>query len=141
VCCRPSGQFIVAGVLQCIEMCCNMLQTVRPSHCCRCVAVSLHYIAGCCRLLQYDAVCCSVLHTKRPSHCRRRVAVCCSVLQYAAVCCRPCGPVIVAGEVRRSVARTEVYHTCFTYKYIYIYSYLYIYIHVYDIYICKHTKI
>jgi len=67
-------------VLQCIAVCCSVLQV-----CCsvlQYVVVSCSVIAVCCSVccsvLQCVAVCCSVL---------QRVAACCSVLQYVAVCC------------------------------------------------------
>jgi len=52
-------------VLQCVEVCCSVLQ---------CVAVLLQCVAVCCSVLQCVAVCYSVLQ------------YCCSVLQCVAVC-------------------------------------------------------
>jgi len=82
-----------ASVLQCVAVCCSMLQ------CVQCVAV-------CCSMLQCVAVCCSMLQCVQcvaVSMCcycvsqpnlrlwvlhvwYKCVAVCCSVLQYVAVC-------------------------------------------------------
>ena len=61
------------GVLQCVAVCCSMLQSVAVRR----------------SVLQYVAVCCSIY-----SMCMipwrvsvRRVAICCSMLQCVAVCC------------------------------------------------------
>jgi len=59
----PVRLFCYINVLQCVAMCCNVLQ------CC---------VAGCCRVLQGVAVRCSTL---------QYVAVRCSLLQSVAVCC------------------------------------------------------
>jgi len=87
-------------VLQCVAVCCSMLQCVSVrTHCSKnhskCSDISHHFITQCiavlahasypstppqlvCSVLQCVAVCCSVL---------QRVAVCCSVLQRIAPYC------------------------------------------------------
>ena len=73
----------VASVLQCVSVCCSVLQcvilAVEASPPCdrwsgRVCCSVLQCVAVCRRMLQYVAVCCSVLQC---------VAVCCSVLQCA----------------------------------------------------------
>jgi len=69
-------------VLQCVAVCCSVLQSV----CCSVYheartrlsegIVHLPFVAECCSVLQCVAVCCGVLQC---------FAVCCSVLQF--VCC------------------------------------------------------
>jgi len=70
-------------VLQCVAVCCSMLQ---------CVAVR-SVVAECCSVLQCVAVCCSVLQcplrqdvAKNDSTCVCCVTACCSMLQCVAVC-------------------------------------------------------
>jgi len=72
-------------VLQCVVLCCSVLQIV-------CCSV-LQCVAACCGVLQCVAVCCSVLQC---------VAVYCIVLQCVAVCCRSC--VAVCCRVLQCVA-------------------------------------
>jgi len=57
-------------VLQCVTLCCSVLQFAQTVPYVQCNAV-------CCIALQCVAVCCNVLQC---------VAVCCSVLQCGAVC-------------------------------------------------------
>jgi len=76
-------------VLQCVvsaESCCTLLQ---------CVAVCCSVLQCYCGVLQYDAVCCSVLqyvvsaadsNDDEPHGATRCCSVCCSVLQCIAVC-------------------------------------------------------
>jgi len=87
-------------VLQCVAVCCSVLQCVRifrgerhfATENFRCVAVycsMLQYVAGCCRVLQGVAVCCRVYLFFEASNVLRqntfgvlqRVAACRSVLQ------------------------------------------------------------
>jgi len=64
-------------LLQCVAVCCSVLQRVAVSFCDRNrLCVEDAPVAVCCSVLQCVAVCCSVL---------QRVTVCCSVLQCVAV--------------------------------------------------------
>ena len=96
------------GVLQCVAVCCSVLQTkiaaCRWCHwlvCCsvlQCVAVCcsvLRCVAVWCSVVQCVAVCCNVLHY---------VAVCCSVVQCGAVWCSVVQLVAVQCSVLRCVA-------------------------------------
>jgi len=80
---------VFESVLQCVAICCSVLQSVavlsvkmhwsvpaylRAAVCC----IVLYCVEVCCIVLQCVAVCCSVL---------QRVVVCCSVLQRVVVCC------------------------------------------------------
>jgi len=88
-------------VLQCVAVCCSMLQcAAHVRGCCsRCAAVCYAY----CSVLQHTAACCIVSHcvagccrmlqcadsNKQLNSvgCQGHVAACCSVLQCVAVCC------------------------------------------------------
>jgi len=80
--------FAALGALQCLAVCCSVLQCVTGNGgqflwtleeaCCSCCSV-LQCLAVCSSVSQSAALCCSVLHC---------AAACCSVLQSAAVCCR-----------------------------------------------------
>jgi len=90
---EETGQPTKCSVLQCVAVCCSVLQwpplqnvSCPPLYILQCIAV-------CCSVLQYVAVCCSVLHCMcRVLHytfcsALQCVAVCCSMLQCVAVCC------------------------------------------------------
>jgi len=62
-------------VLQCVAVCCSVLQFVVKWS-------SLFIVAACCSVLQCAAVCCSVLCSCLVFSSLQRVAVCCSVLQF-----------------------------------------------------------
>jgi len=66
-------------VLQCVAVCCSVLQCADSVFVSLAFSVSLVHqrVAVCCSVLQCVAVCCSVLQC---------VAVCCSELQCVAVC-------------------------------------------------------
>jgi len=73
---------VCCGVLQCVAVCCSVLQsprqnawmmTLAPAACCS----VLQHVAACRSVLQCAAACCTVL---------QRVAACCSVLQRVATC-------------------------------------------------------
>ena len=80
-------------MLQCVAVCCSVLQCVRDTHSSPTVRISdadTQTVAVCCSVLQCVAVCCSVCETPLKSnsaHKRCRHADCCSVLQCVAVCC------------------------------------------------------
>ena len=88
-------------VLQCVArvvVCCSVLQCVAVFRT-SCTLIMLQCVAECCSVLQYVAVCCSVLHC---------VAACCSVsyiphtlrvLQCGAVCCSVLQCVVVCCTV------------------------------------------
>jgi len=98
------------SVLQCVAVCCSVLQRVTDGGvrlCHMCARTLLHCsvlqcVAVCCSVLQFVAVCCSVLQrvtdggvrvchmcARTLLHCSvlQCVAVCYSVLQCVAVCC------------------------------------------------------
>jgi len=66
-------------MLQCVAVCCSVLQCAATSGRDKTLVIRRLYIAEiCCSVLQCVAVCCGMLQC---------VAVCCSVLQCVAVCC------------------------------------------------------
>jgi len=82
-----SGAYALAGVLQCVAVCCNVLRCIAVSRSPysvarmrsrRCVAVLLQCVAGCCRVLHCPEF--------SSSSVRMRSQVCCNVLQSVEVC-------------------------------------------------------
>jgi len=89
----------VLGVLQCVTVCCNMLQCAAEG--------SLWTVLG---VLQYVVVCCSVLQSAHFDARSRCVAVCCSVLQSAhfdarSRCVTVCYSVFQCGSVLQCAAK------------------------------------
>ena len=76
------------SVLQCVAVCCSVLQPVRDALCLILNESCSQCVAVCCSVLQCVAVCCSVLQPVRDvlclilnESCSQYVAVHCSVLQ------------------------------------------------------------
>jgi len=105
-------------MLQCVAVCCSMLQIPRPQVCCS----VLQYVAVCCSVLQCVAVCCSVLQMstefeksvsgggggKRKLRGSKCVAVRCSALQCVAVCCSVLQCVAVCSKYQQRLRGTKV---------------------------------
>jgi len=69
-------------VLQCVAVCCSVLQRWNVIQC-------DWYVAACCSVLQRWKCCvwCRVLQSRNAFPYNWYIAVCCSMLQYIAVCC------------------------------------------------------
>ena len=121
------------SVLQCVAVCCNVLQQDRGGSLligCRVVQC----VAVWCRVLLYVAVCCNLL---------RCVAVCCKVLQLIRMVAAlwKAGPVLLwfLGNSTRNytplMARLVGHIPCVIHMYTYMYMYIYIYIYI-SVYAC-----
>jgi len=89
----PASNGKMVRLLQCVAVCCSVLQCVVAVFC-----NMLQYVAVCCyHILQCVAVCCRVFYARKffggaADACLKRengafVAVCCSMLQYVTIFC------------------------------------------------------